>query len=98
MERITKKSLRIAVLAAVCAAANYGVLADTVEMKDGTLVRGKYVGGTAGTVRIDVENGGGVKVLETANVLALTFTDAAAPAAAGAQPAAAVAPAAPAAV
>ena len=73
-------------------------LADTVEMRDGSLVRGRYVGGTAGTIRI--ESAEGVKVLETSNVLALTFdsqgaapTTAPAPAAAqaAAQPAAAAA-------
>ena len=47
-------------------------VADTVELRDGTLVQGKYVGGTAGTIRI--ESADGVKVLETSNVLALTFS------------------------
>src|SRR2546421_6912205 len=67
-------------------------LADTVEMRDGSLVQGKYVGGTSGTIRID--SAGEVKVIETSNVLALTFGAGATPstapvAAAAAQPAAA---------
>src|SRR4051812_5528489 len=77
------------------------VRADTVEMRDGTLVNGKYVGGTAGTLRVETPQG--VKVLETSQVLALTFAAAngaptTAPAAAAAvpvvaqQPAAATAP------
>jgi hypothetical protein len=71
-------------------------IGDTVEMRDGSLVQGKYVGGTAGTIRIEAAEG--VKVIETANVLALTFSAAApsstAPAAAAASPPAAAAPAA----
>jgi hypothetical protein len=63
--------------------------ADTVELRDGTLVQGKYVGGTAGTIRMEAADG--VKVLETANVLALTFSSSGAapttaPSAAAAQP------------
>src|SRR5204863_2498548 len=45
--------------------------ADTVEMRDGTLINGKYVGGTAATVRVETPDG--VKVVETSQVLALTF-------------------------
>ena len=68
--------------------------ADTVEMRDGSLIQGKYVGGTAGTIRIEAADG--VKVVETAKVLALTFDASAAPttAPAAAQPAASAQPAA----
>src|SRR5687767_12692157 len=59
-------------IAALLAGAAGGVSADTVEMRDGTLVQGKYVGGTAGTIRM--ESPEGVKVIETAKVLALTFS------------------------
>jgi hypothetical protein len=72
------------------------VAADTVEMRDGSLIQGKYAGGTATTVRIEAADG--VKVLETANVLALTFTAGTtqpSAAAAVAVPAAAATPAAP---
>jgi hypothetical protein len=47
------------------------VIADTFELRDGTLVNGKYTGGTATTVR--VETAQGVQVLETAKILAITF-------------------------
>jgi len=68
--------------------------ADVLELKDGKTMQGKYVGGTAGTIRF--ETSAGVQVVETTKVVALTFTGgssaSAAPAAAGA--AAAAAPAA----
>jgi hypothetical protein len=78
----------------VILATTVAVRADTVEMRDGTLVQGKYVGGTAGTIRMEAADG--VKVLQTTDVLALTFasgsaspTTAAAASAGAAQPAAA---------
>jgi hypothetical protein len=83
----------------VVAAAGAAVSGDTVEMRDGTLVQGKYVGGTAGTIRIEAPDG--VKVIETAKVLALTFGEggaattaptAAVPGAPAAVPAAAATP------
>src|ERR1043166_524393 len=46
--------------------------ADVLELKNGTILNGKYVGGTAGTVRF--EAAGGVQVLETSQLTALTFT------------------------
>src|SRR6185503_7601721 len=70
----------IAVAAAVCILLAAGVApGDTFEMRDGTLVNGKYAGGTSTTVR--VETAEGVKVVPTTDVLAITFG--AAPAAAG---------------
>ena len=69
--------------------------ADVLELKNGQVVTGKYVGGTAGTVRF--ETGAGIQVIETSQALALTFSGggvaAAAPAAAPA-PTIAAAPAA----
>lgn len=56
--------------------------ADVLELKDGKTLNGKYVGGTAGTVRF--ETTAGVQVVETSRVLALTFTGGAAAAPAGA--------------
>jgi hypothetical protein len=83
---------------AVALAASSSAPADTVEMRDGTLVQGAYVGGTAGTIRVQTTDGN-VKVISTAEVLALTFASGSAattaPTAAGAaaaQPAAAAAP------
>src|SRR3954447_15473884 len=70
--------------------------ADTAEMRDGTLMQGKFVGGTAGTIRMEMPDG--IKVIETSKVLALTFGEGApttAPAGAPtAAPAAAAVPAA----
>ena len=66
--------------------------ADVLELKNGQVLNGKYVGGTAGTIRFETDRG--AQVIETAQAIALTFTGggttAAAPAAA---PAAATAPA-----
>jgi len=77
-------SLLIAMLAVT--AASY-TQADVLELKSGKTLSGKYVGGTAGTIRF--ETTAGVEVIETSQALALTFTGAG-----GAQaPAAAAAPA-----
>ncbi len=68
--------------------------ADILELKNGTLLNGKYVGGTAGTLRF--ENSAGLQVIETSQVIALTFTSSAASSSAPtatATPAAAPAPA-----
>src|SRR5690349_19593955 len=67
--------------------------ADVLELKNGKTLDGKYVGGTAATIRF--ETTAGVQVVETAQALALTFTGGAAgaPAKSG-SPTPAVAPAA----
>src|ERR1017187_8535069 len=49
--------------------------ADILELKNGNVLNGKYTGGTAGTVRFDA--GAGMQVIETSQVIALTFTTAA---------------------
>jgi hypothetical protein len=73
--------------------------ADVLELKNGKVLNGSYVGGTAGTIRF--QTSAGVQVVETSQALALTFTAsgastaapaAAAPAAAAAAPAPAPAP------
>jgi len=46
--------------------------ADVLELKNGQILNGKYVGGTAGTIRFDTGNG--TQVIETAQATALTFT------------------------
>ena len=46
--------------------------ADVLELKNGQVLTGKYVGGTAGTIRF--ETGGGTQVIETGQALALTFS------------------------
>jgi len=46
--------------------------ADVLELKTGKTLNGKYVGGTAGTIRFETSEG--VQVIETGQALALTFT------------------------
>lgn len=59
-------------------------LGDVLELKNGTILNGTYAGGTAGTVRFTTDTG--TQVVETSQIMALTFTPAkaatAAPAAA----------------
>jgi len=84
---------RLLAVVAIVAAANGVGRADTAEMRDGSLVQGKYVGGTAGTVRFETPEG--IKVIETGKILALTFAEGGATSQpAGAAPAATAAPAA----
>lgn len=45
--------------------------ADVLELKNGKTLNGKYVGGTAGTIRFETSEG--VQVIETRQTLALTF-------------------------
>ena len=67
--------------------------ADTIELKNGKLVKGRYLGGTQNTIRFEVD--GKVELFSVADVLALTFGETAiAPSVA--EPAARPAPAAPA--
>lgn len=67
------------------------VSADVLELKNGQVLNGRYVGGTAGTIRFDT--GTGPQVFETSQALALTFTGStAAPAAPTPAPAPAAAP------
>ncbi len=80
--------LYITLLLGACVAAGR---ADVLELKNGTILNGRYNGGTAGTVRF--ETSAGVQVIETSQITALTFTTPAATA-----QATPVAPAAPAAL
>ena len=66
---------RIIRWALICASAGILALplsADTLEMKDGRLLRGTYRGGTTDTVRFDVK--GDVQVFKVDDIIALTFT------------------------
>lgn len=65
--------------------------ADVLELKNGQVLNGKYLGGTAGTLRF--ETGTGTQVLETSQLMALTFTSP--PPAPAPKPAPAPTPAAP---
>ena len=48
------------------------VYGDVLELKNGTILNGRYVGGTAGTIRFETNEG--TSVVETSQVVALTFT------------------------
>jgi hypothetical protein len=65
-------------------------LADILELKNGTVLDGKYAGGTAGTIRF--ENAAGLQVIEISQVIALTFTTTGTPTAPAPTAAAPVAP------
>lgn len=65
------------VLKAICAVAAALALAgaataDTLELKDGTVLRGRYLGGTAALVRFEVR--GRVQTYQVTQIVALTFT------------------------
>ncbi len=47
-------------------------IADVLELKNGTILNGKFMGGSARTVRF--EAGGTLQVIETSQIIALTFT------------------------
>lgn len=66
---------RIIRWACICASAGIlalAVSADTLELKDGRLIRGTYRGGTTDSVRFDVK--GDVQVFKVDDIIALTFT------------------------
>jgi hypothetical protein len=48
------------------------VYGDVLELKNGTILNGRYVGGTAGTIRFETNEG--TNVVETSQAVALTFT------------------------
>lgn len=75
---------------AVLVVLGLSVRADILELKNGNVLNGKFAGGTAGTVRF--ETSAGQQVIETSQIIALTFTTP--PATATAAPSAAPAPAA----
>jgi hypothetical protein len=58
----------VASLAVFCASPS---VADTLELKSGSLMQGKYLGGTQGTVRFQV--GEAVQTMAVGDIIALTF-------------------------
>jgi hypothetical protein len=75
--------LRIAIVLAAGTAASF---ADTITMKNGRVITGTYLGGTAREVRVDV--GDQIRTLDVSDVAKIEFTNAApAPARAAAPPA-----------
>jgi hypothetical protein len=65
--------------------------ADTLELKDGRVLKGKYLGGTQAVLRFEVN--GEVQTFSTTDIVALTFTRHSGNAAPAVAPAAAPAPA-----
>src|SRR5439155_24842558 len=66
-----KLNLFFCALVTLCGTA-LNMKADVLELKNGQVLTGKYIGGTAGTLRFDT--GSGMQVIETGQALALTFT------------------------
>jgi hypothetical protein len=67
-----KKPATIALVVAVALTAINPTRADVLELKNGTILNGKYVGGTEATVRFEAL--GSIQVLPTSEIIALTFT------------------------
>jgi hypothetical protein len=63
--------LRILAIVAVAALLVPAALADTLELKDGKVIQGKYLGGTQTNIRFSVK--GEVKLYPISDVLAITF-------------------------
>jgi hypothetical protein len=66
------KSSLLLITAIFCLGVNVSAHADILELKNGSILNGKYGGGTAGTVRFDV--GAGMQVFESSQIMTLTFT------------------------
>src|SRR5678816_4081372 len=77
---------KIFIATIVVSACVYSSPGDVVELKNGNIINGKYNGGTGSTLRI--KNDAGEQVIDTSQVVAITFT-------AGKQAPAAPTPAAP---
>src|SRR5258708_12149292 len=65
--------------------------ADTLELKDGKVLKGKYLGGTQAVLRFELN--GEVQTSNTSDIVALTFTDYSRNSGPAVAPAAALAPA-----
>ena len=65
----TRMCLLLSVIVLVLGTSSF---ADILELKNGTILNGKYMGGTAGTLRFDA--GKGMQVIPTPQIIALTFT------------------------
>jgi hypothetical protein len=68
-----ERSRIIAILALCLPLLSAPALADTLELKDGSILEGRYLGGTQTSVRF--ESKGQVKVIPLGDLLALTFSD-----------------------
>ncbi len=70
MRAISRKA--ILALTAACLLAPLAALADTLELRDGRVLQGRYLGGTASQVRFEVN--GDLQTFSVSEILALTFT------------------------
>jgi len=70
----TRICLLLAVIVLVLGTSSF---ADILELKNGTLLSGKYTGGTAGTLRF--QTNAGLQVIQTGQIIALTFTSSVGP-------------------
>lgn len=88
-----KQSLLVRILAVVAIALVLaaGAVADTVELKNGRVLNGKYLGGTQNNIRFQVE-GGEIELIPVGDVLAITFGSSRRAPAAPAEPAEETAP------
>jgi len=68
----TMKIQKLVLLAVLVLAWGIPGHADILELKNGSVLNGKYTGGTAGTLRF--QTNAGVQVIQTAEIIALTFT------------------------
>ena len=67
-----KKLLFVFMVLGLCSVLAASGWADTLELKDGRLLEGKYMGGTQQTIRFQAENK--IVVYRVSDVLALTFS------------------------
>ncbi len=70
MRGISRKT--IVALAAAFLLAPLAALADTLELRDGRVLQGRYMGGTAGQVRFEVN--GDLQTFSVTEIVALTFS------------------------
>jgi hypothetical protein len=71
-ERVIMKTRIYLLLVATVLVLGTPGFADILELKNGTILSGKYTGGTAGTLRF--ETNAGLQVIQTGQIIALTFT------------------------
>jgi hypothetical protein len=73
MEEIAmNRFARLVGFAALCLILAGAAAADTLELKDGRVLQGRYLGGTQAIMRFDI--GGEVRTFRTTDIVALTFT------------------------
>jgi hypothetical protein len=67
-----KRFVRFVITAAVSLLCVGAAMADTLELKDGRVLQGRYLGGTQAVLRFEIE--GNVQAFSVNDVVALTFT------------------------